>query len=73
MTETPDDLLSLMEVLKTYKPRRKWWMLRVEEGDIAAYRVPGTRGIWLSRADIERLLRPQRLEIRPKPKEETTE
>jgi hypothetical protein len=72
MSEPPDDLMPLMEVLKEYKPGRKWWALRIEAGDIVAYKVPGTRAIYLSRADVERVLRPQRLEIRPKPKEEPT-
>lgn len=67
MTDTPTDLMSMPDVLKEFKPARKWWALRINEGDIAAYRVPGIRGIFLSRADVERVLRPQRLEIRPKP------
>jgi hypothetical protein len=66
MDDTPTDLLSLPTVLKEYKPARKWWQARIEAGEITAYRVPGTRGFFLSRADVERLLRPQRLQIRPK-------
>jgi hypothetical protein len=71
MTEPPDDLMSIPDVLKEFKPARKWWALRIQEGDIVAYKVPGIRGIFLSRADVERVLRPQRLEIRPKPQEPT--
>jgi hypothetical protein len=71
MDESPDDLMPLPDVIKEYKPARKWWALRIKEGDIIAYRVPGIRGIFLSRADVERVLRPQRLEIRPQPQEPT--
>ena len=70
MTETPNDLMTLLDVLEQFKPRRKWWALRIEEGDIVAYRVPGERGIWLSRAEVERLVRPQPLNIIPKPRQE---
>lgn len=73
MEETPTDLMSLTDVLKEFKPRRSFWVTQINEGRITSYRIPGTRGIYLSRADVEQLLRPQRLEIRWKPKEEPTE
>jgi hypothetical protein len=73
MTDTPDDLISMPTVLKEYKPARKWWKSHIDSGEIIAYRVPGIRGIFLSRADVERLLRPQPLYILPKPKDEPTE
>ncbi len=69
----PDDLISLRDVLAEYKPRRKWWQARIDRGEIIAYRIPGERGIRLSRADVERLTQIQPLMIRPKPKEEPTE
>jgi hypothetical protein len=73
MDETPTDLIRLMDVLKEYKPRRKWWEARIRAGDIVSYKVPGVRAIYLSRAEVERLLRPHALYIIPKPKEEPTQ
>jgi hypothetical protein len=70
MDEPPTDLMTLADVLKEFKPRRQWWEIRIRNGEITAYRVPGTRAIHLSRADVERLLRPQRLAIRPEPRRE---
>lgn len=59
MGAAPDDLMRFADVLKEYKPKRGWWELRMERSEIQKYAVPGTRGIWLSRADVERLTRPQ--------------
>lgn len=63
MQEVPKDLVKLADVLREYKPRRSWWDARIaagpENGGIRAYTVPGERGIWLSRADVDRLLQPR--------------
>lgn len=63
MPETPIDLVRLADVLREYKPSRSWWDARIsagpEGGGIRAYTVPGERGIFLSRADVERLLQPR--------------
>jgi hypothetical protein len=59
MPEVPDDLMRFADVLKEYRPKRGWWEIRIERGDIQRYAVPGERGIWLSRADVERMTRPQ--------------
>ncbi len=71
--QVPDDLMPFSEVLRDYRPLRNWWEQRLARGELVRYRVPGVRGIWLSRADVERLTAPRALEIRPKPKEEPTE
>jgi hypothetical protein len=71
MTDTPDDLIPLTQVIAEYKPARKWWSARIEAGEITVYKQPGTRGFYLSRADVEALLRPHRLAIRTEPREPT--
>jgi hypothetical protein len=58
MPNVPNDLVRLMDVLKDYKPKRGWWEQRIAKGEIQPYAVPGERGIWLSKADVERLTRP---------------
>jgi hypothetical protein len=75
MTETPIDLMPLKDVLAHYKPRRKWWETQIKEHHITRYVVPGTRGIYFSRAEVEELLRPRPLLSLPayEPKEEPTE
>jgi len=62
MSKVPDDLMRFADVLKQYKPSRVWWEARMARGMIQRYAVPGERGIWLSKADVERLLQPQRYE-----------
>jgi len=66
MPEVPNDLIKFTDVLQQYKPNRQWWEARMrkkpEEGGIQKYAVPGTRGIWLSKADVERLTRPRPIE-----------
>ena len=59
MPEVPRDLVKLADVLKDYKPSRSWWDARISAGDITAYTVPGERGIFLSKADVEHLLQPR--------------
>lgn len=58
-TETPRDLVRLADVLDEFKPSRSWWDRKMSAGDIQAYTVPGERGLWLSRTDVERLLQPR--------------
>ena len=59
MPEAPTDLVKLADVLRDYKPSRSWWDGRIAHGDITPYTVPGERGIFLSKADVERLLQPR--------------
>ena len=59
MPDIPKDLVKLTDVLRDYKPSRTWWDTRINAGDITAYTVPGERGIYLSQADVDRLLQPR--------------
>lgn len=59
MANVPNDLMKLVDVLEQYKPKRGWWEARIEKGEIQRYYVPGERGIWLSKADVERLVAPR--------------
>lgn len=59
MSEVPADLIRLADVLREFKPSRSWWDSRINAGEIRAYSVPGERGIFLSRADVERILQPR--------------
>lgn len=63
MPEIPSDLVRLTDVLREHKPSRAFWDARIaagpERGGIQAYTVPGERGIWLSRADVDRVLQPK--------------
>jgi hypothetical protein len=70
--DVPDDLMSLMDVLEEFKPRRGWWDERMAKGEIARYRIPGVRGIYLSRADVVRLTAPQRIGLPRKDEEPTS-
>ena len=55
MPNVPTDLIKLADVLAQYRPKRGWWQLRIDRSEIQPYYVPGDRGIWLSKADVERL------------------
>lgn len=55
----PSDLIKLTDVLRDYRPKRGWWEQRIEKGEIEPYYVPGERGIWFSRADVDRLTAPR--------------
>ena len=59
MPEIPDDLIPLAQVLKERKPTRTWWDNQFARGTITPYRIPGERGLWLSKAAVEVILRPQ--------------
>lgn len=59
--EIPSDLVKLSEVLeRTNKhPSRNFWDLAIARGQIRAYKVPGERGIFLSQAVVDELLKPR--------------
>lgn len=59
MPDAPKDLVKLGDVLRDYKPSRSWWDARIAAGEITAYTVPGERSLFLSRADVERVLQPR--------------
>lgn len=62
-TDMPDDLIRLADVMKQYGKSRTWWSQQIntppDNGGILAYTLPGERGLWLSRAAVEQLLRPR--------------
>lgn len=59
MAEVPTDLVKLADVVKQHRPSRSWWDTQVAQGRITAYKVPGERGLYLSQAAVDQLLRPR--------------
>lgn len=58
MPEVPTDLVKLTKVLEQYKPSRTWWDAQFTAGRITAYKVPGERGLWVSQAEVDKLMQP---------------
>jgi hypothetical protein len=59
MPEVPDDLIKLSEVLKQYKPSRTWWDTQFANGVITPYKMPGERGLLVSKRAVEELMQPR--------------
>lgn len=57
MPEVPADLVKLADVVKQHRPSRSWWDTQINQGRITAYKVPGDRGLYLSQAAVDQLLR----------------
>jgi hypothetical protein len=59
--DIPSDLVRLSEVLEKTngKPSRNFWDLRIARGEIRAYKVPGERGIFVSQAAVDEMLKPR--------------
>jgi len=58
MPEVPADLVRLADVVKQYRPSRSWWDQQIAAGRIIAYKVPGDRGLYLSQAAVDEILKP---------------
>ena len=59
MPEVPTDLVKLADVVKQHRPSRSWWDTQIAQGRITAYKVPGDRGLYLSKSAVDELLRPR--------------
>lgn len=59
MPTVPDDLIRLPDVLAQYKPKRTWWDTQIAQGKIQAYRVPGDKALYLSKAAVDALTAPR--------------
>ena len=58
MPEVPNDLMKLSDIVELYPPSRTWWDTQIARGRVTAYKVPPERGLFLSKADVERVLEP---------------
>lgn len=59
MPEVPGDLIPLAELLEDKeKPRRTWWDAQIAGGKITPYKIPGKRGLFLSQAAVNEILKP---------------
>lgn len=59
MPEVPNDLVTIPELAKRFRPSRWWWDQRIQEGAITAYIVPGSKAKYVSLAAAEKLVQIQ--------------
>jgi hypothetical protein len=59
MPDVPTDLVKLAEIVKQYHPSRSWWDTQIAQGKLTAYKIPGERGLYLSKAAVEEFMKPR--------------
>jgi excisionase family DNA binding protein len=60
--------MSVSEMSETYHVKQSWIYDQISAGKIAAYQLPGKRGMHLLRTDVDQFMQPRR--VNP-PKDET--
>ncbi len=53
--------LSVQEVADRYNVKPSWLYDQIAEGKIAAYKLPGKRGMHMLRTDVENFMQPKRV------------
>jgi excisionase family DNA binding protein len=60
--------ISVSEMSETYRVKQSWIYDQISAGKIAAFQLPGKRGMHLLRTDVDQFMQPRR--VNP-PKDET--
>ena len=60
--------ISVSEMAETYRVKQSWIYDQISAGKIAAFQLPGKRGMHLLRTDVDQFMQPRR--VNP-PKDET--
>jgi excisionase family DNA binding protein len=53
--------ISVSEMSETYHVKQSWIYDQISAGKIAAYQLPGRRGMHLLRADVDQFMQPRRV------------
>lgn len=56
--------LTVQEVADLYNVKPSWLYDQIAEGQIAAYKLPGKRGMHLLRSEVEKFMQPKRVNPR---------
>lgn len=55
MPQIPDDLMPLADAIAAHTMKRSWWDTQVTRRKLITYRVPGQKGVYVSRAAVEQV------------------
>jgi excisionase family DNA binding protein len=59
------DYMTVQEVVDTYSVKPSWVYDQISAGKIAAYQLPGKRGMHMLRHEVEAFMKPKRVNPRP--------
>lgn len=56
---TESELVWIEDAVKEFKRSREWLQGQIREGNLTSFEIPGDRRIYLSRKELESLLKPR--------------